>query len=517
MKRQIILVIATFLVTMVSGGVEAQDGKALFKQHCSSCHKPDKSGVGPALRNIREKWEKNADNPELIYDWVKNWRDAVELGDPYVSSLPNTFPGEMNPMDVTNEEIDAIFDYVDAYDEAAETAAAKAASGGGGGTAEEVPTISNYSQNLNILIVSLIVMSVFAITIMVQMSTVRSLLQSDMYQRKMAERHAKMKEAAKKVGILLALILPSAAFAQEAVEPIVENPSETFFQITDTHIWIVTTINLVLFGVILYFKHLQDQILEMIGMKSKRARFFRKRKLTFRNVFTRSVRIEEEKDILMDHEYDGIRELDNILPPWWLWLFYGTVIFAVFHIFHYHILDTGDLQYEAYEKEMVEAQIEVDAWLEKQNMNMTAADVVLLTGAGDISNGRSLFMKECAKCHGERGEGGTGANLTDDYWIYGNRIGDVFRTISEGGNNGMESWKNRFNPKEIQLMASFILSIDEEITVDMGGKAPEPHANLMADAALASDTATVDTVSVDLPVIDSLQVMQDTVLMDTLQ
>jgi cytochrome c oxidase cbb3-type subunit 3 len=176
-------------------------------------------------------------------------------------------------------------------------------------------------------------------------------------------------------------------------------------------------------------------------------------------LLTDAVAIEEEHTILMHHEYDGIRELDNNLPPWWVWGFFATIVFAVVYLFNYHIFQTSDLQIKAYDKEMVQAKKDIDAYLAKMAMNVDENTATKLTDAGAISSGKSIFEANCVACHNPKAEGNIGPNLTDDYWIYGPDIKDLFKTIKNGTPNGMPEHASKLNPVQIQQVGSFILSL----------------------------------------------------------
>ena len=185
-------------------------------------------------------------------------------------------------------------------------------------------------------------------------------------------------------------------------------------------------------------------------------------------VLTDVVPIEEEYKILLDHEYDGIRELDNNLPPWWVWGFFATIVFAIIYLFNFHIFETGDLQYKAYDKEMKKADAEVKAYLSKMAMNVDESNVTLLTDKSEIAKGKALFDANCVACHNPKGEGNIGPNLTDKNWIYGFDIKEVFKTIKLGTANGMPEHNSKFNPIQLQQVASYVLNLPEA-----KGKAPQ--------------------------------------------
>lgn len=170
----------------------------------------------------------------------------------------------------------------------------------------------------------------------------------------------------------------------------------------------------------------------------------------------------EERDLELDHNYDGIKELDNKLPPWWLYTFYATIIFAFGYMAYYHIFD-GDSQVTEFEKEMAAAQIAVEEYKKNAPDLVDAESVVALTDAGDIEKGNALYQINCMACHAADGGGGIGPNLADEYWILGGGIKNIFHTISEGGRagKGMIAWKSTLSPTEIQQVSSYILALKE--------------------------------------------------------
>ena len=173
-----------------------------------------------------------------------------------------------------------------------------------------------------------------------------------------------------------------------------------------------------------------------------------------------SVDIEKEADIMLDHNYDGIVELDNNLPPWWKYGFYLTIVIGIIYLINYHVTGTGDLQTAEYEKSLVIAKAEVDEYMRTSANNVDETTVKQLEGA-DLESGKDLFMANCAACHGKLGEGTVGPNLTDAYWLYGGSLQDIFKTIKYGWvDKGMKSWKEDFSPIQIAQIASFIKTLN---------------------------------------------------------
>jgi cytochrome c oxidase cbb3-type subunit 3 len=175
---------------------------------------------------------------------------------------------------------------------------------------------------------------------------------------------------------------------------------------------------------------------------------------------TKTQPIENEGALLMDHDYDGIKELDNNLPPWWVYLFYACIIFGVIYVARYDVFGADDQEMEL-KKEMAQAKIDVDEYLKTAPDLMDEKTVVLLTDKENLDAGKEIFTTNCAACHRADGGGQIGPNLTDDRWILGGGIKNLFHTITNGGRDGkgMISWKGTLKPKEIQKVASYILSL----------------------------------------------------------
>jgi cytochrome c oxidase cbb3-type subunit 3 len=167
--------------------------------------------------------------------------------------------------------------------------------------------------------------------------------------------------------------------------------------------------------------------------------------------------MEQEKALVMDHEYDGIRELDNRLPPWWLYGFYGTIIFAGIYLWRYHISETAPLSQQEFAIAMEKAEAQKAAYLKKSANNVDENTVKLLTETSAIDAGKSVFVQNCAACHGKDGEGTVGPNLTDDYWLHGGSLQDIFKSVKYGWpEKGMRSWKEDLSPVQIAQVSSFI-------------------------------------------------------------
>jgi len=195
---------------------------------------------------------------------------------------------------------------------------------------------------------------------------------------------------------------------------------------------------------------------EVSTLSYKESEWFKKlmRKLT------KTEPIENEANLLLSHDYDGIRELDNNLPPWWVYLFYGCIAFAAIYLVRFEIMG-GDNQEMELKKELAQAKIDVAEYMKTAPDLMDEKTVTLLTDPADLAIGKTIFTTNCAACHRADAGGQIGPNLTDDHWILGGGIKNLFHTVTNGGRDGkgMISWKGTLKPKEIQKVTSYILSL----------------------------------------------------------
>ena len=164
------------------------------------------------------------------------------------------------------------------------------------------------------------------------------------------------------------------------------------------------------------------------------------------------------------HSYDGIKELDNDLPPWWLWMFYITVFFGVVYLLNYHVFKTGKLQTEEYIAE-VEYADKIYANVDQEYEGPATEDAILAMG-------KEAYDKTCMQCHGNVGQGTIGPNLTDKYWLHGGGINDIYKTIKYGvTGKAMQAWKSTYSNEQIYAISSYIMSMQG--TNPEGAKDPE--------------------------------------------
>ncbi|MEX0813498.1 MAG: cbb3-type cytochrome c oxidase N-terminal domain-containing protein [Chitinophagales bacterium] len=232
---------------------------------------------------------------------------------------------------------------------------------------------------------------------------------------------------------------------------------------------ILLALLIVFFTVIVMFSQLMGEISDMREKILKERGLWKEDEVPVVDKFWQNVEekltdivpVEQEHEIEMDHDYDGIRELDNNLPPWWKWLFYVSIIWSGVYLFHYHVSGSGDLMLDEYEKEIAQAEVARDEYLKKAAQGVDETNVTVLNSTADLGKGKQVYMINCAACHGAEGEGGIGPNLTDDYWLNGGGVKNVFEVIKYGRpQNGMISWQAQLKPLEMQQVASYILSMD---------------------------------------------------------
>lgn len=210
---------------------------------------------------------------------------------------------------------------------------------------------------------------------------------------------------------------------------------------------------------------------------------------------------EEEEAIILDHGFDGIKELDNALPQWWLAMFYMGIVFMVVYLLAYSFTDFAD-PYVEYEEHNAIETAKVEKWIKENDIDINGAKNKYLD-AQAIENGKKTFETICATCHRADGGGGIGPNLTDDHWI--NKVQDsLFYNIYDIVYNGSPTnaqmrpfgKKGELTGLAIQDVASYVYYLNQEketVTVNEGGAAPQ--GDLITQWAKGGEGASAPTTS----------------------
>jgi cytochrome c oxidase cbb3-type subunit 3 len=442
----------------------AQEGEQLFKSRCNTCHQIDKNSTGPKLKGVKQKWT-DAGEDENLYAWISNSTALIASGKSQLAKdISGYSPTAMPAQTVTNAEVDAIFEYIE------NPPAAPVAVGiDTTAVASEVVKV-DYKYNLSVFNWLLFLTVILVIVIIVLSGSIIVFVKSDYFKQKVAE---------KSNGTMIAILLTTGAlftsFNSSALTFIRAGEGEKdgpWLLVENMDLIGLLIINIVLMFVVVYLRSLFNQ---MVAMTKKEAELAAEQPVvaeTFTKInaiLTDAVPIEEEYKILMDHEYDGIQELDNNLPPWWVWGFVACIIFAFVYIINYHVLGVSDLQIEAYEKEMDKAQKDIDAYLSKMAMNVDETNATLMTEKSDLAAGKTIFDNNCTICHKAKGEGDVGPNLTDKTWVYGYDVKDIFYSVKKGRPAGMPEHASKLNPIQIQQVSSYVLSLPKTKGKDAQG------------------------------------------------
>lgn len=187
--------------------------------------------------------------------------------------------------------------------------------------------------------------------------------------------------------------------------------------------------------------------------------------------WTNVVPVEKEDTVMMDHNYDGIKELDNSLPPWWVAMFVITFVLGVVYLGYYHVLG-GPSQADEYAAEMKVAEAAKATFAANQVNKIDEDNLEASTDPKDLAIGKTIFSTNCVACHLSKGEGSVGPNLTDEFWIHGGGIKNIFKTVKNGvPEKGMIAWSAQLKPADIYKVSSYILTLQG--TNPPNAKAPQ--------------------------------------------
>lgn len=497
------LILVVLFVTTLLNPSTAQDGKAIFNSKCSACHIMGKDGTGPNLQGVKAKWEGEEEN---LHEWVRNAPKVLAEGKSARAQAVKDYSVTNMPVqDVTDEEAKAIIDYVDAW--TPPVAAVPTDPTGVGGVVVYVP---DYEKNLTIFYVLLVVIGFLLISILVISKSTQALIRSDIFREKIIERK---NTSATNKGVLTLIGFLTLGFGANAMSteiPANAAKENLWLYVENGDLYTLLIIAIILLGFLLHMVNMFYGVLKMIRPEvsqetiAARISLRKKKRASLAQLLTGAVAIEEEHKIDLGHDYDGIRELDNPMPPWWLAGFFISIVFAVVYMFHYHVLGTGDLQEVEYAKVMEIETAKIQEYLKSQAMDVDETNATLMTSNDDVMKGKALFINNCTVCHKEDGRGEAGPNLTDDHWIYGGDIKDIFRVIKKGAPNGMPEHQSKFNPIQIQQVASYVLTLDYISPAD-GGKDPEGELYQETQQEATEEEAPIDILSAEVIEADTIK------------
>ena len=316
---------------------------------------------------------------------------------------------------------------------------------------------------------------------------------------KEAKKNGTSGDAVKVLSALLFCLIGSSVFAADApaaAAPAVSSAVE-FGGLSATSFYTLISVIgievIIIIGLLYNLKRIlaKEVLVSGIEAEAKHAKSFDFGKWWWEKV--NSMRpVQEEANIDLGHDYDGIRELDNRLPPWWLYGFYCCIIFAVIYLYRFHVAHSAPLSKEEYAISMNEAAAAKEEYLKKSANKVDESNVVYLKDAASLDAGKKIFTTICMACHLTDGGGSVGPNLTDKYWLHGGSIKDIFKTIKYGWpEKGMKSWKDDYSPVQIAQLASYVKSLQGTTPA----KAKEPQGVLYeetaAPAATAGDSAKI--------------------------
>ncbi len=348
--------------------------------------------------------------------------------------------------------------------------------------AAQQPASSGYNQ-LAVLLVVMIIALAFVIWGMGRVLTALGRLLLD-----------KSKEASRALPVIMLTglsLLSQLVFAQDAGAVKAAEPNFGGLSSTSFYLF-VTVIGLEILVILFLAFSIRRIYTDLLPQKAKAAKE-RSKFATWwsgmdKRIFTRAVAVEQEADVLLDHDYDGIKELDNALPPWWKYGFYITIVVAFVYLLNFHVFGIGKNPTEEYNAEMEKARIEKEIY-EASNKDKVDENNVPMADAAGLKAGEKLFELNCVACHLKSGGGNVGPNLTDDYWLHKGSLNDIYHTIKVGyPDKGMQSWSNQFTPKEISYLASYIKTLRG--TNPPGPKAPQGDL-YVEGAAAVKDSASV--------------------------
>jgi cytochrome c oxidase cbb3-type subunit 3 len=337
------------------------------------------------------------------------------------------------------------------------------------------PVNTNMDSIILIALIAFILLLLLAIGILV--GTIRGLSENKRIWKSSSSKNT-----------LLLLILGSCSLFPSPM--MAATTASAAFQLPNHMLYLLIAAVIFLFLIVLFLSRVLQHLLNQLSGRKEEIPLVSK----LASTFTEAIPIEREDEIMTDHEYDGIRELDNVLPPWWVYMFYITIIFSFVYIIRYHISGSGNIMQDEYLAEMQLVEEQQNAAQQEGKLTIDEHNVTQLVQETDLERGKAIFNSNCASCHNVNGGGGVGPNLTDPYWIHGGGIKSIFSTIKYGvPEKGMISWQAQINPNDMQKVASYILLLSG--SNPSGAKAPqgdlyEEKENTATDTITGTDLTT---------------------------
>lgn len=292
--------------------------------------------------------------------------------------------------------------------------------------------------------------------------------------------------------LLLSLTAAPSLFAQDGEKTTMITEASTIGGLAPSTFYIMASviflelliIIVMLINIKLLLRKEQDKLVSAEEME-----VIKKTRLSWWDKFNKLKPVSQEAELDLGHEYDGIRELNNRLPPWWLYGFYVTIVFAGIYLWRFHISHTGPSSKEEYDRSVASAEIKIKEYLKQKGDAVDENTVTLLTASEDLAEGKRIFNISCATCHKANGAGEVGPNLTDNYWMHGGDLKSIFKTIRYGI-NAMPQWQNQYSNKQIAQVTSYVKSLQG--TNPPNPKAPQGTLETEEPATPVADSTNAD-------------------------